>query len=123
VSGQGQVWTTLAFDWPLPVPQLTALPLPPQDGNWPRCALPVPPLEVGGVVVVVVVVTGGAVVVVVAAGGTVVGVVGALGDCTFRATDAGAVPLPLLLGVKSATVAFALPCVVDTGTPPGDEVV
>ena len=70
---------------------------------------------------VVVVTVGGAVVVVVVAGGAVVGVVGALAAGTFSATDAS-VPL-LLLGVKSATVALALPWVVDTGTPPGDEFV
>jgi hypothetical protein len=72
--------------------------------------------------VVVVVVGGGAVVVVVGAGGgTVVTVVDAF---AARAVSAAAVLLLLLLlllllGVKLARVAFALPCVVETGTPPG----
>jgi hypothetical protein len=68
---------------------------------------------------VVVVVVGGTVVVVVGAGGTVVVVVGAFAASSFSATDA--LVLVLLLGVKLATVAVALPCVVDTDTPPGDE--
>jgi hypothetical protein len=71
--------------------------------------------------VVVVVVVGGAVVVVVGAGGTVVVVTGALAANSFSATEA-LVPV-LLLGVKLATVAVALPWVVDTGTPPGAEFV
>jgi hypothetical protein len=84
--------------------------------------LPVPVPPVGGVVVVVVV-AGGEVVVVVAAGG---GRVGAVVDAfAAKAVNAAAalLLLVLLLGVKLATVAFTLPWVVETGTPPGDGLV
>ena len=55
-----------------------------------------------------------------AGGGTVVTVAGAF---AVGAVSAGAVPLLLPLGVKLATVAFALPGVVETGTPPGEGLV
>jgi hypothetical protein len=121
-STQGQVWTTCPLVW---LSQLVG-PLPPQGGHCPRCPLPVPPPPVlGGVVVVVVVVAGGAVVVVVGAGGgTVVTVVDAFAASAVSAAAVLLLLVPLLLlGVKSATVAFALPCVVETGTPPGDGLV
>jgi hypothetical protein len=105
------------LDW---LPQLVG-PLPPHGGNCPRCPLPPGPSPLLGGVVVVVVVAGGAVVVVVAAGGGTVG--GAFAAASAIRAAAAAELLLLLLGVKSATVAFVLPCVVETGTPPGNGVV